>query len=228
MSVPSKAQVKYTYEQKWGNEDPFGKSGYAQIPVLLLEHGARLLIEPDEAYLIIQIWRFKWTPSDEGPSEKKLAEAVGKSDDTVRKLLNRLVAKGFLRVQRKGGDFGYYTHTIYNFDTLRALLNECHYKLHPEERPVGKRAIPLPEKKTTTTQLRGVVKQQQATLESTGVLPAKDDEGSPQSCGTLIKSLDLNKKEKGSLALSEQSQETNKHGAAMLKAALVAAQKASR
>ena len=203
----------YTYRQKWGEEDPFVTKGHAQIPALLFIYGARLLLEPDEAYLVCHILRFKFTPSDEGPSEKKLAELIGKSDDTIRKLLHRLVKKGFLRIERARGDFGYYTSTTYNFSGLRAYLNECHYQDHPQDRPKGKKPLPMPQKSQATPQPRGVVRQRQAERETAPADAAEQGVGSPQSCGTLKSPLELEEKEEDfSLVLFPEQKEPDKIG----------------
>ena len=210
MTVPSKT---YTYDQKWGAEDPFVKKGYAQIPSLLFEYGARILLEPDEAYLICHILRFKYSPSDEGPSEKKLAELIGKSDDTIRKLLHRLVKKGFLFIERTRGDLGYYTHTTYNFSGLRDYLNECHYLDHPQERPTKKRPLKMPVKTLATPQLRGVVRIAELTRETPPSHTAKEGGASPQSCGTLKTLIEKEDKEEVFASLSPEQKEPDKEPA---------------
>ena len=124
----------YTFSQKWG-DDPFTALGHTQVPNALIEYAARLGLAPEECWLIVCLLRFKHTPADPYPSQGRLAALVGQSEDTIRRLLKRIERRGLMHVERVRGDLGYYTHSVYDFQPLRAALNEAYYREHPEERP---------------------------------------------------------------------------------------------
>ncbi len=191
----------YTFSQKWG-DDPFTKMGHAQVPSALLRYGVRLGIDPAEGYLICHILDYKWTPSDDGPHQNDLAARFGRSVDRVHALLASLEKKKLLKITYTRGDFGKFTSAQYDFRQLRACLNECYYQDHPEERPAGKKPVPLPMLAKAAPQIRGAAKRSRESAETRS---ADLRIRSPRLCGlplrtsaeTPIDSSELEEKEEG-------------------------------
>ncbi len=130
----AKGPTAYTFSQKWG-DDPFTALGHTQVPDALIGYAARLRLVPEECWLIVCVLKFKHTPDNPYPSQARLAQILGQSEDTVRRLLKRIQRKGLVHVERVRGDLGHYTHSVYDFTPLRAALNEAFYEDHPQERP---------------------------------------------------------------------------------------------
>ncbi len=72
------------------------------------------------------------------PAIDRIAERIGASEQTVRRSLRRLVAGGFMQIERKGG--GAKRPTVYRIDV--AKLEENAERLHTERRPVEVRENP--------------------------------------------------------------------------------------
>lgn len=134
-----------TFEQKWG-EDPFTALGHTQIPNALLRYASRLMLAPDECWLITCILLFKRSPADPFPGQSTLTEMYGRSVDTVQRVIKSIRAKGLLETHHKRSDLGHFDHIVYDFMPLRAALNECYYQDHPQERPKCSRMFPMPNK----------------------------------------------------------------------------------
>ena len=123
-----------TFSQKWG-DDPFTALGHTQAPNALIEYAARLGLTPEECWLIVCLLRFKHTDQNPYPSQERLAELLGQSERTIRRLVEKLAGRGLMTVEKERGDHGHFTHVVYNLIPLRQALNECHWKDHPQERP---------------------------------------------------------------------------------------------
>lgn len=179
----NKTPAKYTFSQKWG-DDPFTRMGHAQIPSALLKYGARLGVEPAEGYLICHILEHKWTPGDQGPDQNDLALSFGRSVDRVHALLQSLEKKQFVKISYTRGDLGKFNNALYDFRPLRALLNECYYQEHPEERPQGKKPLTMPTLTKPVPQIRGAAKRSRETAETHSADPRS---GRPRNRGAGVR-----------------------------------------
>lgn len=191
----------YTFSQKWG-DDPFTRMGHAQVPSALLRYGVRLGIDPAEGYLICHILDYKWTPRDDGPDQNDLAARFGRSVDRVHALLASLEKKRFLKITYTRGDFGKFKNAQYDFRQLRSCLNECYYQDHPEERPAGKKPVPLPALDKPVPQIRGAAKRSRESAETRSADsrsggPRKRGDRVRESADSLIEPLDSEESEEG-------------------------------
>lgn len=123
-----------TFSQKWG-DDPFTALGHTQSPNALIEYGARIGLTLSECWMINCILKFKHTADNPYPTQARLAQIVGKDEDTVRRIIKSVEKKGLLVVDKVRGDAGHYTHSVYDFTPLRAALNGAYYADHPQEKP---------------------------------------------------------------------------------------------
>ena len=171
----------YTFAQKWG-DDPFTLLGHTQVPDALIGYAARLGLKPEECWLIVCVLKFKHTPDNPFPSQARLAQIVGQSEDTIRRLLKRIERRGLMRVERVRGDLGHYTHSVYDFTPLRAALNAAFYQDHPEQRPPESAPVQATVQKCTvapTTPQKGP----QPPRKTGRNYPAKSGLTTPQDCG---------------------------------------------
>jgi hypothetical protein len=121
-------QKERSFESRWGDNEL--DSGYVMIPGFILKHCAAAGVTPDELAFIVQAMSFKWDVpgSQSRPSIGTLAQRLGKSVDTARRIKNSLIDKGLLNIQPQTADNGFSNAPdILNFGKLvrqcRALEN---------------------------------------------------------------------------------------------------------
>lgn len=91
----------YSFTGKWPKS--VEKSGFTQVPNILLTNLYKLKLNSTETNVLIQILSFKWDNSNPWPSAETIAKRMACSVDTVRRAWAQLERKHILkRVIRPG------------------------------------------------------------------------------------------------------------------------------
>lgn len=120
--IPKAPPMKQSIK-RWGS--PAIEAGFTLIPSTLLKYQHRLGLEPVELVVLLQIIQYWWKDDLPWPSQKTIAENMGRSVSTVHKIIAKLKERGLIDVhERYNSTHKGQTASAYSFDGLREKVEE--------------------------------------------------------------------------------------------------------
>ena len=128
---PRSAKAAKASEEKWGQA--VMKLGFCIVPSLLLRAQRRLMLNPTQLAVLLQLCDYWWSPARKPyPSKESLRQRLGLSARQVQRHIAELEKAGLVtRLERRGHDGGKLSNT-YDLGGLVKRLQE----LEPEFREV--------------------------------------------------------------------------------------------
>lgn len=133
--------------QRWGAAAI--DNGWSILPNTLLKYQYRLEIDPVELNVILQILQYWWGAKDlPFPSQRTIAESMGRDRTTVQRVLKRLRDRGLIEAKVRLDPFKGQRSNYYCFDGLIAKIAELaeadlqEKRQHEQSQRQRKRPVP--------------------------------------------------------------------------------------
>lgn len=113
-----------TFASRYDNA-PFSSLGFCAVPTALLHYAATLAIEPDECWLLTHLISLRYDDRPLTPTVPRLAQRMGKSEATVKRMVAALVARKIISTRQPQREEGRWAKSVYDLSPLFALLDCC-------------------------------------------------------------------------------------------------------
>jgi predicted transcriptional regulator len=124
------------FSQKWSIN--IADKGFAAIPNCLLFCQADLGLKGEEAVVLLHLLAYYWEVNSKiYPSSNTIGKSLGKTNSTVRRKIQILEKKGFVKRIYRVGQSNFYEITP-TINKLKSHVDECKWGMHKSAPPSAK------------------------------------------------------------------------------------------